>query len=42
MSGQEPVNYRWFDRFTKLLRQGRPNRGNDHQVAGSGAFEPRF
>jgi len=42
MSGQEPVNYRWFDRLAKLLRQGRPNRGNDHQVAGGRAFEPRL
>jgi hypothetical protein len=42
LSGQEPVNHRGFDRLAKLLRQGRPNRGNHHQVAGGGPFEPRF
>jgi hypothetical protein len=40
--GQKPADHRWFDSLAKLLCQGRPNRGNDHQIAGSGAFEPRL
>ena len=42
MACQQAVDYRGLDGFAELLRQRGPNRGNDHQLAGGRAGQPRF
>ena len=42
MARQQAVDHRGLDRLAETLRQSGPNRGNDHQMAGGSAFQPRF
>src|ERR1022692_4569605 len=42
MACQQAVDHRGLDRLAKTLRQSGSNRGNDHQMAGGRAFQPRF
>src|ERR1019366_6781970 len=42
MACQQAIDHRGLDRLAETLRQSGPNRGNDHQMAGGSAFQPRF
>ena len=40
MTGEQPVDHRSFDRSPKPLRQGGPQRGNDHHGPTAGLLQP--